>query len=137
MVMLTKVGSKLAMLFACLLTVLAALHRSVHDALNGAWHNELAIEPIPTPHPADKQERLEGVAVQEKQPTQIAPPPPVLIQRHIFNQPRSPEFPFAAIFHSTPRMSAAVLDANARRRLPVPYAQPVHYFLSRDSEFGS
>jgi hypothetical protein len=38
---------------------------------------------------------------------------------YIFAAPQSPEFPYAEIFHATPRMSAAQLDAWQKRRYPV------------------
>jgi hypothetical protein len=60
---------------ASVLMVLAALaERSVREARTGAWHNEVVMEPIATPHLADIRERDLMAAIYEKQRAQIAPP---------------------------------------------------------------
>jgi hypothetical protein len=73
MVMITR--RKRMFAAGLVLMVLAALaERTWREAVMGAWKNEVAMEPIVTPHLADTRERDLKTAIYEKQLAQIAPP---------------------------------------------------------------
>jgi len=73
--MLTKVGSRFVMLLGSFLALFTAIHRSGHEAMNGARHTEEGMEAISTPHLADTRESPVVTVAQEKQRAQIEPPP--------------------------------------------------------------